>query len=158
MKPSPCSAEKSAARDWVAKIDDEKTSQPAEYLHQDRHSGTCSDTWAVNNSNADGWTGLVRIAFYNIGWNYSSKGHTKDLLAEEIYDMVHDKHLDALGVSEVLNLRNETVQPERLLIMQAIVEQLNSNAGVPSSSADGWDSRHWQPGNLRRTPQTFLPS
>ena len=123
----------------VAKSVDEKTSQPAEYLHQDRHSRTCSDTWAVNNSNADGWTGLVRIAFYNIGWNYSSKKHTKDWLAEEIYDMVHDKHLDALGVSEVFRLQDDHRQPERLLIMQAIVERLNSNAGVPTSRHEAYD-------------------
>ena len=140
MKAPSGSAERAAAREWVAKSDDEKTSKPAEYLHQDKLSGTYSDSWAVERCNADGWTGVVRIAFYNIGWNHESKAHTKERLAEEIYDMVHHKLLDALGVSEVLSLRNDTLQPERLLIMQAIVEKLNSSAGLVASSADGLDS------------------
>ena len=76
-----------------------------------------------------------RLAFYNIGWIHGSKKHNKDLLAAEISDNVVKKCVDAIGISEVFNLKSESLSAERMEIMAHLLESLNSSAAQPASSA-----------------------
>ena len=82
-----------------------------------------------------------RLAFYNIGWNSKSKkpDHTKESLAKEICDMVQEVTLDAVGISEVYNLKDDSKHDERQVILQHLVSSLNSSAARPASSA--WAGR-----------------
>ena len=70
--------------------------EPAEYI---------SGSTAVQCAN--GKPMWQRLAFYNIGWDKSSKKahHTKEGLAKEICGMVKTRTLDAVGISEVYNLK-----------------------------------------------------
>ena len=54
-------------------------------------------------------TKVYIVAFYNIGWLKASKKwcHTKEILADEIYDLIQAKCVDAVGISEVFNLRED---------------------------------------------------
>ena len=89
-----------------------------------------------------------RLSFYNIGWQVTSNKphHTKQGLATEICNMVHDKCVDAVGISEVFNLKDDNRQ-QRQAIMQHVVSELNSSAArlatsVCSSAAmPAWEGR-----------------
>ena len=85
-----------------------------------------------------GYSEFHRLAFYNIGWNpFSRKAwHTMDGLATEICDMVHDKCVDAVGICEVFNLRDDSCWQRRQDIMKHVVRKLNSSAEQPATSAD----------------------
>ena len=82
-----------------------------------------------------------RLAFYNIGWDSKSRKpvHTKEGLAKEICDMVQQVTLDAVGISEVYNLKDDGKHDERQVISRHLVSSLNSSAARPASSA--WASR-----------------
>ena len=86
-----------------------------------------------------------RFAFYNIGWDSTSKrpNHTKYRLANEISDMVDALTLDAVGISEVYNLKDDLKddhkRDERQMIWQHLLSSLNSSAARPASSA--WEGR-----------------
>ena len=69
------------------------------------------------------------LAFYNIGWDSRSKrpNHTKDRLAKEICDMVQELTLDAVGISEVFNLKDDHKRDERQMIMRHLLSSLNSS-------------------------------
>ena len=83
-----------------------------------------------------GYNDWCKLAFYNIGWNRASKHdrHTKQGLAKEICGMVQDKGPDAVGISEVFNLKQVSLEErqERQDIMQYLLEQLNSSAALPA--------------------------
>ena len=83
-----------------------------------------------------------RLSFYNIGWNLASKKarHTMEGLATEICNMVHDKCVDAVGISEVFNLKHDMWQ-QRQDIMQHVVSKLNSSAARPATSVDSSAAR-----------------
>ena len=85
---------------------------------------------AEQSANTDPW---VKLAFYSIGWNPASKKalHTKENLAIEIVGLVRDKNVDAVGISEVFNLR-APMDNAREAIMQHIVAELNSSAARPA--------------------------
>ena len=96
-------------------------------------------------ANSNPW---CKLAFCSIGWIESSKKprHSKEVLATEICNMVHDKGVDAVGISEVFNLRDD-VGNKRQIIMQHVVATLNSSAARPAwkGRSDGhytfiWDS------------------
>ena len=80
---------------------------------------------------------FYRLALYNIGWDVTLKKeqHTVDGIATEICNMVHDKGTDAMGISEVFNLKDDRWQ-QRQVIMEHVVAKLNSGAGRPASSED----------------------
>ena len=80
-----------------------------------------------------GYSNFYRLGFYNIGWNRLSRKHSKEDLATEICDMVRDKRADAVGISEVFNLR-EHHQERRQNIMEHLLEKLNSSARQPATS------------------------
>ena len=88
--------------------------------------------WAVDSSVARpaGYSDWKKLAFYNIGWNIASKKprHTMEGLATEICNFVHDKRADAVGISEVFNLRDDHHE-KRQNIMEQLLSKLNSSAG-----------------------------
>ena len=85
---------------------------------------------------ADG-NNWYRLLFYNIGWNKDSKKarHTKEGLAIEICSMVHAKSADAVGLSEVFNLRDD-LWHRRQDIMQHVLAKLNGSAAPPATRLD----------------------
>ena len=85
----------------------------------------------------DGYCAPYRLAFYAIGWKISSKEtrHTMANLGKEICDIVRDKGVDAMGISEAFNLRDDH-HKKRQDIMKHLLSRLNSSAGQPATSAD----------------------
>lgn len=89
-----------------------------------------------------GYSDVYRLAFYIIGWDVTPERdeHIIDGLATEICNMVRDKCVDAVGISEVFN--HETFcsshhgWAQRQVIMELIVFKLNSTAGQSASSED----------------------
>ena len=67
----------------------------------------------VDDSPPAGYSEFHRLAFYNIGWNIASRKHSKENLATEICDMVREKRADAVGISEIYNLRDNDNNDER---------------------------------------------
>ena len=98
--------------------------RPAEHMFQGS---------AGRPANSNPW---ARLAFYNIGWLAASKKerHTKEGLATEICIMVRDKGVDAVGICEVFNLKDD-MRDKREIIMQHLVTKLNS------TSCDMWAGR-----------------
>ena len=84
-----------------------------------------------------GYCGFYRLAFHNIGWNIGSKRPqpTTDNLATAICDMVRHKCVDAMGIGEAFNLRDD-YHEKRQDIMEHLLSKLNSSAGQPATSAD----------------------
>ena len=77
-----------------------------------------------------------KIAFYNIGWRSGDKKHTTDDLAKDINYLVATKPLDAIGISEVLNLRDDHLHERREIIMQPLLVARNDKAAQPA-----WEGR-----------------
>ena len=100
--------------------------EPAEYI---------SGTGSVQHAN--GIPLWHKLAFYKIGWTSTSKkpGHTKEGLAKEICDMVQELTLDAVGITEVYNLKEGDKHDERQIILRHLLSSLSSSAGRPASSA-----------------------
>ena len=82
-----------------------------------------------------GYSSWHRLAFYNIGWDDTRNG-----LAKEICNMVQDKCVDAVGISEVYNLKDGSFHQERQNIMQHLLSSLNSSAERPASSSHAADN------------------
>ena len=97
----------------------------------------------VTSEQLAGYSNFYRLGFYNIGWNSASRKHCKETLATEICEMVREKRADAVGISEVFNLREtaEHHQERRQDIMEHLLEKLNSSAGQPATSAH--TSKKW---------------
>lgn len=76
-----------------------------------------------------------RLAFYNVGWKHDSKKHNKERLAAEISHNVVTRRVDAIGISEVFNIKKEGLHEQRIQIMAHLLESLNSSAAQPASSA-----------------------
>ena len=77
-----------------------------------------------------GYSSWHRLAFYNIGWDDTRNG-----LAKEICNMVQDKCVDAVGISEVYNLKDGSFHQERQNIMQHLLSSLNSSAERPAGQS-----------------------
>ena len=115
-----------------------QVAEPAEYI---------SGSSAVQPAN--GIPLWHRLAFYNIGWDSASKQpvHTKERLAKEICDMVQELTLDAVGISEVYNLKEDDKHDERQIILRHLLSSLSSSPAQPAweGRSDGhyifvWDS------------------
>ena len=89
-----------------------------------------------------GGNNWYRLLFYNIGWNKDSKKerHTKEGLAIQICSMVHSKSADAVGLSEVFNLRDD-LWHRRQDIMQHVLAKLNGSAAPPATRLDSSSAR-----------------
>ena len=81
----------------------------------------------ISSERPAGYCDLYRLAFHNIGWIKASKKklHTMENLGTEMCDMVRDKRADALGISEVFNLKDDHHE-ERQKIMEHLLSKLNS--------------------------------
>ena len=73
------------------------------------------NTAAQPASSTEHW---LRLGFYNIGWLSASKKahHTQESLAQEIGVMVQGLALDAVGISEVYNLKEDDKRDERKVL------------------------------------------
>ena len=82
----------------------------------------------------DGYSGFYRLAFYDIGWKISSKErrHTMVNLGKEICDIIRDKGVDAMGISQVFDLRQVNHWQKRQGIMKHLLRGLNSSAAQPA--------------------------
>ena len=109
-----------------------KTLRPAEYIAGDSlpPPGNRKDFTAP----PDGYCGFYRLAFYDIGWKISSKErrHTMVNLGKEICDIVRDKAVDAMGISQVFDLRQVNHWQKRQGIMKHLLRALNSSAAQPA--------------------------
>ena len=101
--------------------------EPAEYI---------SGTGSVQHAN--GIPLWHKLAFYKIGWQSTSKkpGHTKEGLAKEICDMVQELTLDAVGITEVYNLKEDDKHDERQIILRHLLSSLSSSPAQPA-----WEGR-----------------
>ena len=109
-----------------------ETLRPAEYIAGDSlpPPGNRKDLTAP----PDGYCGFYRLAFYDIGWKISSKErrHTMVNLGKEICDIVRDKAVDAMGISQVFDLRQVNHWQKRQGIMTHLLRALNSSAAQPA--------------------------
>ena len=94
-------------------------------------TGSAASASAARLADDSGWR---RLAFYNIGWDKKSKKHNMTLLAREIWNIVHAKCIDAIGISEVFNLRDDAMRKERQNILQHLLATLNCSAAQPPST------------------------
>ena len=119
----------------------------------------------ISSGRPAGYSALYRLAFHNIGWIKASKKkrHTMENLGTEMCDMVRDKRADALGISEVFNLKDDHHE-ERQKIMEHLLSKLNSSAGQPATSVDSSagqpatsvDSSAAQPAWMGRTDGHYI--
>ena len=65
-----------------------------------------------------------KLAFYNVGWLEKSKKHNAAWLAREVSDIVTKRNVDAIGISEVFNQRDD-LNDCREVIMSEILHHLN---------------------------------
>ena len=74
---------------------------------------------------------MRKLAFYNIGWQSTEKKRDAAWLAREVSDIVSNKNVDAIGISEVFGQR-EDLKQWRGNIMSELLEHLNQgSAGQP---------------------------
>ena len=79
--------------------------------------------------------------------------HTKEGLANAIRDMVQGLALDAVGISEVYNLKDDDKHDERQMILRHPLSSLNSSAARPAALVEQVE----QPGHYPKrfkTPKT----
>ena len=88
---------------------------------------------------------MRKFAFYNIGWNSMSRVHTVEWLCEEIYALIHEKSIDALGLCEVYNLKEKDTEVPmgRGLIMKHILKKLNNRADQSDVKWEGKTDGHY---------------
>jgi hypothetical protein len=79
--------------------------------------------------------GWRKLAFYNVGWNKASTKHSMERLAEEVMAIVHAKGVDAMGISEVFNLKDDDMHEARQEIMQHLLLAMNGSAEQPAWAA-----------------------
>ena len=104
---------------WSSAIDtDGSAAQPATYMHQ--ASGTAEETDSQDPSH--------KLAFYNVGLNSSDKEHTVARLADEVLEIVTTKNLDAFGLCEIFNQREDELQDRRVDIMSELLRVLNQGS------------------------------
>ena len=137
--------------------------EPAEYMT----GAGLPPPWIddISSGRPAGYCDLYRLAFHNIGWIKASKKkrHTMENLGTEMCDMVRDKRADALGISEVFNLKDDHHE-ERQKIMEHLLSKLNSSAGQPATSVDSSagqpatsvDSSAAQPAWMGRTDGHYI--
>ena len=92
-----------------------------------------------------------KLAFYNVGWQPTSNAHTAAWLTREVHDIVTNGNVDAIGISEVFNIRND-LHDTRNDIMSQILGHLNES----SAERPAWEGKAdvhyifiWKPKSLR---------
>ena len=100
-------------------------------------------------SRSTGYSDVYRLAFYIIGGRDATPERDVpiigDGLATEICNMVRDKCVDAVGISEVFNhgtyCTSDHGWQQRQFIMELIVFKINTTPGQPASSEDSSNER-----------------
>ena len=97
---------------WSSAIDtDGSAAQPAPTIATYIVSGTAAQPPVQGATH--------KLAFYNVGWKSASKKHNTAWLAREVSDIVTTKNVDAIGISEVFNQR-ENLKDRRQVIMSEL--------------------------------------
>ena len=132
MHRSSASAEQPVHRSSASAGQPAETLRPAEYMAGAslQPPGSRKDLTAP----PDGYCGFYRLAFYDIGWKISSKErrHTMVNLGKEICDIVRDKGVDAIGITQVFDPRQVNHWQKRQGIMKHLLRGLNSSAAQPA--------------------------
>ena len=111
-----------------ASVTDGSAAQPAPTIATYMVSGTAAQPAVQGPTH--------KLAFYNVGWVTSSKKHNAAWLAREVSDIVTKRNVDAIGISEVFNQR-ENLEDRREDIMSVLLGHLNQgSAGQPA-----WEGR-----------------
>ena len=91
-----------------------------------------------------------KLAFYNVGWQPTSNAHTAAWLTREVHDIVTNGNVDAIGISEVFNIRND-LNDMRNDIMSQLLGHLNQG----SAERPAWEGKTdvhyifmWKPNSL----------
>jgi hypothetical protein len=78
-----------------------------------------------------------KLAFYNVGWQATDKKHNAAWLAREIKEIVSQKNVDAIGISEVFNQKDNHLKDRRENIMLELLRELNQR----SAERPAWEGR-----------------
>ena len=92
-----------------------------------------------------------KLAFYNVGWASSSKKHKAAWLAREVSNIVTTRNVDAIGISEVFNQR-ENLEDRREVIMSALLGHLNQGSAEQPAREGRTDAHYifiWNSNSLR---------
>ena len=122
---------------WSSAIDsDGSAAQPAPTMATYMHTlpGFGYPVWAPAQPAVQKST--HKIAFYNVGWAAPSKKHTAARLAREVSDIIAQRNVDAIGISEVFGQR-ENFKDWREAIMSELLAHLNQG----SAEQPAWDGR-----------------
>ena len=92
-----------------------------------------------------------KLAFYNVGWQPTSKTHNAAWLTREVSEIVTNGNVDAIGISEVFNIRNELND-----MGNDIMSQLLGHLNQGSAERPAWEGKTdahyifiWKPNSLR---------
>ena len=77
-----------------------------------------------------------KVTFYNAGWNEPSKKHNAVWLTRKVSDIVTKRNVDAIGISEVFNQRDD-LKDRREVIMSELLHHLNQC----SAEQPAWEGR-----------------
>ena len=69
-----------------------------------------------------------KLAFYNVGWNATDKKRNAAWLAREIKDIVSQKNVDAMGISEIFNQKQDHLKHGREDIIIELLRELNQRS------------------------------
>ena len=78
-----------------------------------------------------------KLAFYNVGWIATSKKHNAARLALEVSDIVTERNVDAIGISEVFNQKDDALKGAKEKIMSELLEHLNQG----SAEQPAWEGK-----------------
>ena len=107
--------------------------QSAEYIHEYMSGSSAAQPAGRKRS--------YRLAFYNIGWDQASKKHSSQRLAEEVLVIIRTKGVDAMGICEVFNLKDDHLHKVRQETMPRLLLVINGSA--EQLAWDAWSDGHW---------------
>jgi len=108
---------------WDMSPKSSSAEQPAEYLRQVRSSAAPPATAFREQS-------FCRLAFYNIGWQYTDKKRAAADLAKLMRCICQKKTVHAFGISEVFNIAEDDKHQRRQEIMKIILDELNADSAA----------------------------
>ncbi len=78
-----------------------------------------------------------KLAFYNVGWLAVDTKRNAAWLAREIKEIVSQKNVDAIGISEIFNQKDDHLKGRRENIMLELLRKLNQR----SAEQPAWEGR-----------------
>ena len=113
----------SAALHWHLPAQSSSAEQPAEYLSAVQSNAAQPATACREQS-------FCRLAFYNIGWQYTDKKRAVENLAKLMKTICQKKAVHAFGISEVFNIGDDDKHQQRQEIMKRILDELNADSAA----------------------------